>query len=66
MPQTTDMSCKDNLKLLYNTNLNEMCGQNCDSLEHGTLDSETFSYAHAPSAKHVLVQGVYVDSVSPS
>ena len=65
LPQITDMSHKDNLKLLYNTNLNEMCNQNCDSLEQGTLDSETFNYAHIPSAKHVLVQGVYVGSASP-
>ena len=36
-----------------------------DSLEQGTIDTETFSYSHETSAKHILVQGVYVGSASP-
>ena len=58
LPQTTDMSCKDNLKLLYNLLPEGMCDNEHESLEQGNIDSET-------STKHVLVQGVYVGSASP-
>ena len=53
--QTTDMSRKDNLKLLYN------------SLPEGMCDNEyveTFQYSNETSTQHVLVQGVYVGSAS--
>ena len=65
LPQTTDMSHKDNLKLLYNSQPEGMCDNEYESLEQGSLDSETFSYSHEASTKHVLVQGVYVGSASP-
>ena len=42
-----------------------MCDTKYDSLEQGTLDTETFSYSHETITKHVLVQGVYVGSASP-
>ena len=64
LPQSTDMSRKDNLKHLYNSQPEGMCDNEYDSLEQGTLDTETFSYSHETSAKHVLVQGVYVGSAS--
>ena len=62
LPQSTDMSQKDNLKHLYNSQPEGMCDNKYDSLEQGTIDTETFSYSHETSAKHVLVQGVYVGS----
>ena len=65
LPQSTDMSRKDNLKHLYNSQPEGMCDNEYDSLEQGTIDTETFSYSHETSAKHVLVQGVYVGSASP-
>ena len=57
LPQSTDMSQKDNLKHLYNSQPEGMCDNEYDSLEQGTIDTETFSYSHETSAKHVLVQG---------
>ena len=65
LPQTTDMSRKDNLKLLYNSQPEGMCDNKYESLEQGNIDSETFNYLHETSTKHVLVQGVYVGSASP-
>ena len=65
LPQSTDMSQKDNLKHLYNSQREGMCDNEYDSLEQGAIDTETFSYSHETSAKHVLVQGVYVGSASP-
>ena len=65
LPQTTDMSQKDNLKPLFNVQPHGMCSTEYDSLEQGTFDAETFSYSHEISRKHVLVQGVYVGSASP-
>ena len=64
LPQTTDMSRKDNLKLLYNSRPEGMCDNEYESLEQGSFDSETFNYSHETSTKHVLVQGVYVGSAS--
>ena len=63
--QTTDMSHKDNLKLLYNSQPEGMCDNEYESLEQGSFDSETFNYSHETSTKHVLVQGVYEGSASP-
>ena len=65
LPQTTDMSHKDNLKLLYNSLPEGMCDNEYESLEQGIIDFETFQYSHETSTKHVLVQGVYVGSASP-
>ena len=65
LPQTTDMSRKDNLKLLYNSQPQGMCDNEHQSLEQGSIDSETFYYSHKTSTKHILVQGVYVGSASP-
>ena len=65
LPQTTDMSRKENLKLLYHTNPEGLCDDECQSLEQSYLDSETFHYMHETSTKHVLVQGVYVGTASP-
>ena len=65
LPQTTDMSCKDNLKLLYNSLPEGMCDKEYESLEQGIIDFETFQYSHKTSTKHVLVQGVYIGSASP-
>ena len=65
LPQTTDMSRKDNLKLLYNSLPKGMCNTEYESLEQGSNDLETFQYSHEASTKHVLVQGVYVGSASP-
>ena len=42
-----------------------MCDNEYESLEQGTLDTETFSYPHETNTKQVLVQGVYVGSASP-
>ena len=63
--QITDISCKDNLKQLYNSQPKGMCDNEYESLEQGTLDTETFNYSNETSTKHVLVQGVYVGSASP-
>ena len=65
LPQTTDMSRKDNLKLLYNSLPEDMCDNEYESLEQAVNDVETFQYSHETSTKHVLVQGVYVGSASP-
>ena len=65
LPQTTDMSRKDNLKLLYNLLPEGMCDNEYKSLEQAVNDVETFQYSHETSTKHVLVQGVYVGSASP-
>ena len=65
LPQTTDMSRKDNLKLLYNSLPEVMCDNEYESLEQAVNDVETFQYSHETSTKHVLVQGVYVGSASP-
>ena len=65
LPQTTDMSRKDNLKLLYNSLPEGMCDNEYESLEQDVNDVETFHYSHEVSTKHVLVQGVYIGSTSP-
>ena len=65
LPQTTDVSQKDNLKLLYNSLPEGMCDNEYESLEQAFNDVETFQYSHKTSTKHVLVQGVYVGSASP-
>ena len=65
LPQTTDMSRKDNLKLLYNSLPEGMCDNEYESLEQTVNYVETFQYSHETSTKHVLVQGVYVGSASP-
>ena len=65
LPQTTDMSRKDNLKLLYNSLPEDMCDNEYESLEQAVNDVETFQYSHETCTKHVLVQGVYVGSASP-
>ena len=65
LPQTTNMSRKDNLKLLYNSLPEGMCDNEYKSLEQAVNDVETFQYSHETSTKHVLVQGVYVGSASP-
>ena len=65
LPQTMDMSRKDNLKLLYNSLPEGMCDSQNESLEQDVNDVETFHYSHETSTKHVLVQGVYVGSASP-
>ena len=65
LPQTTDMSRKDNLKLLYNSLPEGMCDNEYESLEQAVNDVETFQYSHETSTKHVLVQGVYIGSASP-
>ena len=65
LPQTTDMSRKDNLKLLYNSLPEGLCNNQYESLEQAVNDVETFQYSHETSTKHVLVQGVYVGSASP-
>ena len=65
LPQTTDMSRKDNLKLLYNSLPEGMCDNEYESLEQAVNDVETFQYSHETSTQHVLVQGVYIGSASP-
>ena len=65
LPQSTDMSHKDNLKLLYKPLPVDMCDNEYKSLEQDSNDFETFQYSHEASTKHVLVQGVYVGSASP-
>ena len=42
-----------------------MCDTEYDSLGQGTLDTETFSYSHETSTKHMLVQELYIGSASP-
>ena len=42
-----------------------MCDNKYESLDQAVNDIETFNYSHETSTKHVLVQGVYVDSASP-
>ena len=64
LPQTADMSHKDNLKLLYKSLPEGMCDNEYKSLEQAVNDVETFQYSHETSTKHVLVQGVYVGSAS--
>ena len=63
LPQTTDTDT--DLKQLYNSHPEGMCDSKYESLEQGMLYTETFSYSHETSTKHVLVQGVYVGSASP-
>ena len=63
--KTTDMSRKDNLKLLYNSLPEGMCDNEYESLEQAVNDVETFQYSHESSTQHVLVQGVYIGSASP-
>ena len=46
LPQTTDMSRKENLKLLYNSLPEGMCDNEYKSLEQGNIDFETFQYSH--------------------
>ena len=65
LPQTTDMSRKDNLKLLYNSLPEGMCDNEYESLEQAVNDVEMFQYSHETSTQHVLVQGVYIGSASP-
>ena len=65
LPQTTDMSRKDNLKLLYNSLHEGMCDNEYETLEQAVNDVEMFQYSHETSTKHVLVQGVYIGSASP-
>ena len=65
LPQTTDMSQKDNLKLLYNLLPEGLCNNEYESLEQVVNDVETFQYSQETSTKHVQVQGVYVGSASP-
>ena len=65
LPQTTDMSRKDNLKLLYNSLPEGMCDNEYESLEQAVNDVETFQYSHETSTQHVLVQGVYIGSGLP-
>ena len=65
LPQTTDMSQKDNLKMLYNSLPEGMCDNEYEGLEQAVNDVETFQYSHETSTKHVLVQGVYIGSASP-
>ena len=46
--QITDMSHKDNLKLLYNSLPEGMCDNEYESLEQGSIDCETFSILMKP------------------
>ena len=65
LPQSTDMSRKDNLKHLYSAHPEGINDIHSYSLEQDILDTETFSYSHKPDTKQVLVQGVYIGSASP-
>ena len=65
LSQTTDMSRKDNLKLLYNSLPEGMCDNEYKSLQQAINDVETFQYSHETSTKHVLVKEVYVGSAFP-
>ena len=65
LPQSTDMSQKDNLKQLFNAHVQGISDIQSYSLDEDVLNTETFSYSHKPDTKQVLVQGVYVGSASP-
>ena len=65
LPQTTDMSHKDNLKIFYHSLPEGICDNEYECFEQGINDVEMFQYSHETSTKHVLVQGVYVGSASP-
>ena len=65
LPQSADMSRKDNLKHLYSAHPEGISDIHSYSLEQDVLDTETFSYSHKPDTKQVLVQGVYIGSASP-
>ena len=65
LPQTADMSQKDNLKLLYRSLSKGMCDTDNETIPQPVNDVETFQYSHEISTKHILVQGVYVGSASP-
>ena len=45
------MSCKDNLKLLYHSLPEGMCDNEYESLEQGIIDFETFQYSHETGTK---------------
>ena len=65
LPQSTDMSRKDNLKHLYSVHPEGTSDIHSYNIEQDVLDTETFSYSHKPDPKQVLVQGVYIGSASP-
>ena len=65
LPQMTDMSHKDNLKLLYNSQPEGMYDTECEILSHDDLDTETFNYSHESSTKQIMVQGVFVGTTFP-
>ena len=52
--QITDMSRKDNLKLLYNSLPKGMCDKQHESLEQGNIDIETFHYSHKTSTMYLF------------
>ena len=64
LPTTTDMSCKENAKLLYdevsnlNLHANPYFGDPCH-------DIETFSYMHYDRSNQVMVQAVYIGNYMP-
>ena len=60
VPQSTDMSRKDNLKLLFISQPEDMRDSDYDSLGQGTLDSETFNYSHEVNTKHVHLYRGYM------
>ena len=51
LPQTTDMSRKDNLKLLYNSLPEGMCNNEYESLQQAVNDVETFQYSRSKCTK---------------
>ena len=66
MPQEADMSRKDNLKLLHNSQpLGTCTDEEYDYLENKHYDAETFQYSHEASKKQIMVQGVYIGNTSP-
>ena len=66
MPQEADMSRKNNLKLLYNSQQLGTCtDKEYDYLENKHFDTETFQYSHEASKKQIMVQGVYIGNTSP-
>ena len=66
MPQEADMSRKDVLKLLYNSQpLGTCTDEEYDYLENKHFDTETFQYSHEASKKQVMVQEVYIGNTSP-
>ena len=66
MPQEADMSRKDNLKLLYNTQpLGTCTDEEYKYLENKHFDTEMFQYSHEASKKQIMVQGVYIGNTSP-